>query len=91
MMEILAFIALIVVGFDVCGKEGDGLGLDKVPERAFQKLGTAVRKPVRDVDVRVKRRKGWEGINWRFGEGNGGEVDFGGLVGEGEVESEESE
>ncbi|KUJ21128.1 cytochrome P450 [Mollisia scopiformis] len=90
MMEILAFIALIVVGFDVCQEGSETAGLEQVPERAFQKLGTAVRKPVRDVGVRVKRREGWEGVRWRFGEGE--EVDFGGLVGDGEEgESEDSE
>lgn len=83
MMEILAFIALIVVGFDISGMEG-------VSERAFQKLGTAVRKPVRDVDVSIKRRRGWEGLKWRFGDGGKG-VDFGGLVGECESEGVESD
>jgi cytochrome P450 len=67
MMEILALVAGIIVGFEV-------QGMDSVPERAFQKLGTAVRKPVADVEVGVKRREGWEGVNWRF-EG-GGRVDF---------------
>jgi hypothetical protein len=68
MMEILAFVAGIVIGFEV-------EGMDSVPERAFQKLGTAVRKPVADVEVGVKRRDGWEGVKWRF-EGGGGRVDF---------------
>ena len=68
MMEILAFVAGIVVGFEV-------QGMDTVPERAFQKLGTAVRKPVADVEVGVKRRAGWEGVKWRF-EGGRGRVDF---------------
>ncbi|PMD20282.1 cytochrome P450 [Hyaloscypha hepaticicola] len=68
MMEILAFVAGIVVGFEV-------QGMDTVPERAFQKLGTAVRKPVADVEVGVKRRAGWEGVKWRF-EGGRGRLDF---------------
>jgi cytochrome P450 len=68
MMEILAFVAGIVVGFEV-------RGMESVPERAFQKLGTAVRKPVADVEVGVRRREGWEGVRWRF-EGGGGKVDF---------------
>jgi len=46
-----------------------------VPERAFQKLGTAVRKPVADVEVGVRRRAGWEGVKWRF-EGGRGRLDF---------------
>jgi hypothetical protein len=68
MMEILAFVAGIVVGFEVAG-------MDSVPDRAFQKLGTAVRKPVADVEVGVKRRVGWEGVRWRF-EGGRGRLDF---------------
>jgi hypothetical protein len=61
-------VAGIVIGFEV-------QGMDTVPERAFQKLGTAVRKPVADVVVGVKRRAGWEGVKWRFECGRG-RVDF---------------
>lgn len=68
MMEILAFVSGIVVGFEV-------EGMNSVPERAFQKLGTAVRKPVADVEVGVKRREGWQGVKWRF-EGGRGSLDF---------------
>jgi cytochrome P450 len=68
MMEILAFVAGIVVGFEVTG-------MDSVPDRAFQKLGTSVRRPVADVEVRVKRRVGWEGVRWRF-EGGRERLDF---------------
>lgn len=89
MMEILAFVAATVVGYDVCqGSDAEVVGLDKVPERAFQKLGTAVRKPVADVDVKIRRRQGWEDVRWSFGEGKG-VVDFGGLVGESESEYSE--
>ena len=49
--------------------------MDSVPDRAFQKLGTAVRKPVADVEVRIKRRVGWEGVRWRF-EGGRERLDF---------------
>ena len=58
MMEILAFVAAIVAGFEI-------EGLKRVPERAFQKLGTAVRKPVGDVRVRIGRREGWGSVRWR--------------------------
>jgi len=57
--EILAFIAAIIFGFDI-------EGLDSVPERAFQKLGTAVRKAVKDAGVRMRRREGWEGVKWSY-------------------------
>ncbi|ESZ94049.1 hypothetical protein SBOR_5575 [Sclerotinia borealis F-4128] len=70
--EILALVATIIMGFDVEGSS--------VPERAFQKLGTAVRKPKNDVEVDIRRRKGWEDVRWRFDVQ--GEVDFEALVGE---------
>ena len=78
MMEILAFVAGVVVGFEV-------KGMDAVPERAFQKLGTAVRKPVHDVEVHVERRQGWEGVKWRF-EGVARSMDFRALGTESEEE-----
>ncbi|KAM3078289.1 hypothetical protein ACMFMF_004692 [Clarireedia jacksonii] len=68
--EILAFVAAIVMGFEVDGA--------MVPKRAFQKLGAAVRKPEGDVRVGFKRRSGWEGVKWRFDVGEGrGEVEVG--------------
>lgn len=75
MMEILTFVAGMVCGFKV-------KGIDKVPERAFQKLGTAVRKPARDVNVNVNRREGWEGVQWLF-ESKGGQrsAEFEKLIG----------
>lgn len=48
----------MVMGFEIEGS--------RVPERAFQKLGTAVRKPKGDVEVGAKRRRGWEDVRWRF-------------------------
>ncbi|KAF5878963.1 putative cytochrome p450 protein [Botrytis fragariae] len=70
--EILSLVAAIVMGFDIDGSS--------VPDRAFQKLGTAVRKPKNDVEVSIKRRKGWENVKWKFNVQ--GEVDFEALVGE---------
>ncbi|PQE10909.1 hypothetical protein CJF32_00007747 [Rutstroemia sp. NJR-2017a WRK4] len=70
--QILAFVAAIVMGCEVRGA--------RVPERAFQKLGTAVRKPEGDVLVGVKRRRGWEGVRWKF--------DVGDVGSEGEGEKE---
>ena len=78
MMEILVFVAGVVVGFEV-------KGMDVVPERAFQKLGTAVRKPVKDVEVGIMRREGWEGVQWRF-EGVARSIDFRALGTESEEE-----
>ncbi|KAF7856355.1 hypothetical protein EAF04_009883 [Stromatinia cepivora] len=64
--EILSLVAVIVMGFDIEGSS--------VPERAFQKLGTAVRKPKNDIEVNIKRREGWENVKWRFDVQ--GKVDF---------------
>ncbi|EHL02571.1 putative Cholesterol 7-alpha-monooxygenase [Glarea lozoyensis 74030] len=71
--EILSFVGAIILGFDVSGS--------RVPERAFQKLGTAVRKPKGDVDISMKRRRGWENVKWSFSvEGRGGEEEVKNLV-----------
>lgn len=72
--EVLSFVAAIVVGFDVAGL--------KVPERAFMKLGTAVRKPLGDVEVQISERKGWENVKWKFDTVGKGDVDFGDMVGD---------
>ncbi|KAK0112977.1 Cholesterol 7-alpha-monooxygenase [Cadophora gregata] len=81
MMEILAFVAGIVVGFSVDSQTNDTF---QVPDMAFQKLGTAVRKPVKDVDIRLRRRKGWEHVRWRFDFVGESSVDFKALIGEDE-------
>ena len=68
-----------MLGFEVEGSV--------VPERAFQKLGTGVRKPLNDVEVCMRRRRGWEGVKWGFESGGKGkgEVDFEALVGDSDV------
>ncbi|PVH85028.1 cytochrome P450 [Cadophora sp. DSE1049] len=81
MMEILAFVAGVVVGFSVDSQADDTF---QVPDMAFQKLGTAVRKPVKDVDIRLRRREGWEDVRWRFDFVGERTVDFKALVGEDE-------
>ncbi|KAL2074507.1 hypothetical protein VTL71DRAFT_8285 [Oculimacula yallundae] len=79
MMEILSLVAGIVVGFSVESQNGDSY---QVPDMAFQKLGTAVRKPVKDVGVRLRRREGWENVRWRFDSVSQGTVDFKAMTGE---------
>lgn len=81
MMEILAFVAGVVVGFSVDSQTDDTF---RVPNMAFQKLGTAVRKPVKDIDIRLRRREGWEDVRWRFDFVGERTVDFKALVGEDE-------
>jgi hypothetical protein len=68
----MSFIAAIWLGFEV-----EGL---KVPERAFMKLGTAVRKPLGDVEVDISKSKGWENVKWKFDTVRKGDVDFGAMV-----------
>lgn len=79
MMEILAFVAGVVVGFAVDSQNDDTF---RVPDMAFQKLGTAVRKPVKDVEIKLRKREGWEDVRWRFDSVGEGTVDFKALVGE---------
>ncbi|TVY80714.1 7-alpha-hydroxycholest-4-en-3-one 12-alpha-hydroxylase [Lachnellula suecica] len=75
--EVMSFVATLVLGFDIEGST--------VPERAFQKLGTGVRKPVGDVEVGIGRRKGWENVKWVFNTDGKGEVDFSAMVGDSDV------
>ena len=66
----MAFVAALCAGFEWEGageEDRDAEGRVRLRERAFQKLGTAVRKPVRDVELVFGRRKGWEGVEWEFG------------------------
>ena len=79
--EILSFVGAIILGFEVEGS--------RVPERAFQKLGTAVRKPAEDVQINMKRRSGWENVKWSFSLEGREKVDFKGLAGDSDEFSED--
>jgi cytochrome P450 len=69
-MEVLGFIAGLCMSWDF---EGSGPGGKIVlPEKRFQKLGTAVRKPVNDVSVKIRKREGWERTTIAFGHGMAG-------------------
>lgn len=74
--EILGFIATVVYGYEVRMADGSS-GAVKVPPMAFQKMGTGVRKPERDVDLLIHRREEFRGVKWTYYVG--GEVDFGAL------------
>lgn len=61
--EITSFAAMMAYCFDVTMKDGSVL---RVPERRFQKMGIASQSPEGDADVMIKKRKEFEGVEWRF-------------------------
>ena len=62
--EILGFVSALIMGFEVAPADG---GEWKMPRTMDSRLMTAILGPVGDVEVRVERRKGWEGVRWGFG------------------------
>ncbi|KAL8717337.1 MAG: hypothetical protein Q9225_005412 [Loekoesia sp. 1 TL-2023] len=61
--ELCAATAMFVMQFDMEPVEGKW----KIPDWAHGKVASAVPPPARDVKVRVRRRKGMEDVEWRFG------------------------
>lgn len=64
--EILGTIAILVLGFDVSGSDGELL---KVPKMGRASLTEAVTKPDADglkTGAKLTRRKGWEEVVWKF-------------------------
>ncbi|KAH9205612.1 cytochrome P450 [Leptodontidium sp. 2 PMI_412] len=59
--EIAAFVAVVVYGFEIEGKDG---GLVRVPRMAVNRLGDGSTSPKGDVGVRIRRREGFEGVGW---------------------------
>ncbi|KAK5016151.1 hypothetical protein LTR39_002231 [Cryomyces antarcticus] len=62
-VEILSFVALFVAGFDVTAVDG---ALVVAPEKEETRIPLGIQKPLTDIDVRVKRRQGFEEVVWRF-------------------------
>ncbi|CZS95283.1 uncharacterized protein RAG0_05011 [Rhynchosporium agropyri] len=60
--EIATFVAVVVQGFDITGRDGDVVN---VPMMATNKLGDGSSSPKGDVDVRVRRRQGFEDVRWQ--------------------------
>ena len=60
--EIVAFVGMLTTAFDVSTTSGAGL---KVPEQEIG-FGISVRKPLSDVEVELKWREGFEGVEWVF-------------------------
>ncbi len=64
--EILGFVAVMLMGFDIKAKDGD---LIEVPEIRRAKLGEAVAKPFgkgAEMGAEISRREGWEEVMWKF-------------------------
>jgi hypothetical protein len=59
----LSFVALFVAGFEI--KSPDG-GVYVPPPFADAEIIQGVRRPKRDVEVLVKRREGFEEVEWGF-------------------------
>jgi cytochrome P450 len=70
MVEHLAFVATMVCGFEVKALDG---GEMKRPEVMPMGLGHAILRPVEEAPelrMRVKRRVGWEDVEWSYELGN---------------------
>ncbi|KIW23167.1 uncharacterized protein PV07_11387 [Cladophialophora immunda] len=61
--EILAFVAYLLMAFDISAPDGT---LVKLPPRDNEKIPLSVIKPKGDVKVSIKRRKGYEDVSWRL-------------------------
>ncbi|KAF2194561.1 cytochrome P450 [Zopfia rhizophila CBS 207.26] len=61
--EILGFVALCVWMFDVEDEKG---GVMKCPERDDGRIPLSVMKPVKEPQIRIRRRKGEEDVAWRL-------------------------
>lgn len=59
--EIIGFAALLMMGFEI--EQVDGAALD-LPGKDNERIPFAVMKPDRECRVRIRRRKGMEGVNW---------------------------
>lgn len=61
-LEVMALTALMVLRFDItpsCGKW-------HIPPQRQESLATNVFPPEKDIRVKVKRRKGFENMNWKY-------------------------
>jgi len=61
--EILAFTALLVAGFELSAADG---GPYVPPPFEKGSMLTATLKPETDVQVQIRRREGYEGVEWEF-------------------------
>ena len=62
--EILTLAAIFVAGFEIENVDGDGKY--KMPAVETRWLALGVMKPKTDVEVNIRRRKGWEDVEFGF-------------------------
>ncbi|KAF2815660.1 cytochrome P450 [Mytilinidion resinicola] len=61
--EIIGFTALVLLGWEIESENG---GLIQCPLKDDMKIPFTPMKPVRDVDMKITRRDGYEGCEWRL-------------------------
>lgn len=61
--EVLAFVATMVIGFDISPTDGKALA---VPDRDTFNPSLGVLKPVDKREVKIRRRSGWENVRWSY-------------------------
>lgn len=74
--EILGVAATIAMGFEM--RMADG-GVLRVPSVKKQVMGVSVKQPESEVEILIRRRKGFEGVRWTYevgGESNEGDMVF---------------
>lgn len=59
--EILVFVAMILLRFDIKASKGSEL---KVPRKQDDVLPVHILEPEENVEVKFKAREGWEGLRW---------------------------
>jgi cytochrome P450 len=65
--EMVAFISILTMGFDIVmanGPKGGPGGPLKVPKRYYRFFYEGIPKPVEKINVYMRRRKGFEDVNW---------------------------
>ena len=75
--EIMGIVATMVLGFEVVGKDNGQLKLPKIKKQA---MAVQVRHPDGDMDVTIKRRKGWEDVKFGYDVVSDGALDKDRLV-----------
>ncbi|KAI9818750.1 MAG: hypothetical protein M1827_007570 [Pycnora praestabilis] len=64
--EALGTVAALVLGYEITGEDGDTL---KMPIKRQQNMSDGTKKPVGEeakMRIQIRRRVGWEKINWSF-------------------------
>ncbi|KAH7312998.1 cytochrome P450 [Rhexocercosporidium sp. MPI-PUGE-AT-0058] len=65
--EIMGVVALLVAGFEIEDV--------RVLDVKMQVMSAQIKAPDGDLNVRIKRRKGWEGVRFKFDSGSGDVAD----------------